>query len=135
MLSKKHYFYNKIVINSYLGSAISCLLIECFVTLHNKNYTLLVRDSNLLYMEMSFLQNLPLRGANFDDVVYHRMAHYVLIRCFLQPSLAEALNRCNFFSIRLNLPLRGAKLEGRLSPHGALRAYTVFLTAEPRRGS
>ena len=22
-----------------------------------------------------------------------------------------------------------------LSPHGALRAYTVFLTAEPRRGS
>ena len=24
-------------------------------------------------------------------VVYHRMAHYVLIRCFLQPSLAEAL--------------------------------------------
>ena len=35
----------------------------------------------------------------------------------------------------LNLPLRGAKLEGCLSPHGALRAYTVFLTAEPRRGS
>ncbi|MCI5784157.1 MAG: hypothetical protein MR030_07295, partial [Bacteroidales bacterium] len=32
--------------------------------------------------------------------------------------------------------LRGA--DGKrtcLSPHGALRAYTVFLTAEPRRGS
>ena len=24
-------------------------------------------------------------------VFYHRMAHFVLIRCFLQPSLAEAL--------------------------------------------
>ena len=33
-------------------------------------------------------------------------------------------------------PPRGANAWGlRLSPHGALRAYTVFLTAEPRRGS
>ena len=27
-------------------------------------------------------------------VVCHRMAHYVLIRCFLQPSLSEALPGC-----------------------------------------
>ena len=33
-------------------------------------------------------------------------------------------------------PPRGASGECYiLSPHGALRAYTVFLTAEPRRGS
>ena len=30
----------------------------------------------------------------------HRMAHYVLIRCFLQPSLTEAPRWRNFFSIR-----------------------------------
>ena len=31
--------------------------------------------------------------------------------------------------------LRRARGEGILSPHGALRAYTVLLTAEPLRGS
>ncbi|MCI5783390.1 MAG: hypothetical protein MR030_03340 [Bacteroidales bacterium] len=44
---------------------------------------------------------------------------------------------CNFFSIiNRQHGLRRASGEGDvLSPHGALRAYTVFLTAEPRRGS
>ena len=32
-------------------------------------------------------------------------------------------------------PPRGASGGDILSPHGALRAYTVLLTAEPRRGS
>ena len=110
---------------------------------------------------------------------------YVLIRCYLQPSLAEALCIFNFFSIRYRPhDLRRANWKRiRLSPHGALtclygvtysrasprlfpwyylrllhtdrasprcecvwegfvchrmahlRAYTVLLTAEPRRGS
>ena len=74
----------------------------------------------------------------WGEVIFcHRMAHFVLIRCYLQPSLAEALCIYNFFSIR-DRPhtLRGASVERCcLSPHGALRAYTVFPTAEPRRGS
>ena len=64
-------------------------------------------------------------------LAYHRMAHYVLIRCYLQPSLAEALCFCNFFSLRYRPHgLRRAIWKRiRLSPHSALRAYTVFLTA------
>ena len=67
----------------------------------------------------------------------HRMAHYVLIRCYLQPSLAEALCLCNFVSISTDRTVCDVRVWERscLSPHGALRAYTVFLTAEPRRGS
>ena len=69
-------------------------------------------------------------------LAYHRMAHFVLIRCFLQPSLAEALCLCNFFSIRDRSHFYEVRSKRNtcLSPHGALRAYTVFLTdrASPR---
>ena len=42
-----------------------------------------------------------LRGASGGGwLSCHRMAHYVLIRCFWQLSLAEALCLCNFFSVR-----------------------------------
>ena len=37
--------------------------------------------------------------------------------------------------VNLPEPPRGSLYVGILSPHGALRAYTVLLTAEPRRGS
>ena len=61
----------------------------------------------------------------------------MLIRCYLQPSLAEALCLCNFVSISTDRTVCDVRVWERscLSPHGALRAYTVFLTAEPRRGS
>ena len=52
---------------------------------------------------------------------YLRVAHYVLIRCFPQPSLAEAPSWCH--------------LHQKLSPGDALCAYPELLTAEPRRGS
>ena len=68
-------------------------------------------------------------------VLCHRMAHYVLIRCFLQPSLAEALCIYNFFTISTDSTSPRCEWGDILSPHGALRAYTVLLTAEPRRGS
>ena len=57
----------------------------------------------------------------------HRMAHYVLIRCFLQSSLAEAPSWCNFFSIRNRQhSLRRASGEGDiLSPQGILCACAV----------
>ena len=36
----------------------------------------------------------------WGEVIFcHRMAHFVLIRCYLQPSLAEALCIYNFFTI------------------------------------
>ena len=47
-----------------------------------------------------FSRTAPPRGAS--DGVWlscHRMAHYVLIRCFLQPSLSEALCWRNFIGI------------------------------------
>ena len=66
----------------------------------------------------------------------HRMAHCVLIRCYLQPSLSEAPRCRTFFSTGTDCTSPMCEWGGAiLSPHGALRAYTVFLTAEPRRGS
>ena len=43
----------------------------------------------------------------------------------------------NFLCIKHGPHLPGVRVrkEAILSPHGALRAYTVLLTAEPRRGS
>ena len=66
----------------------------------------------------------------------HRMAHCVLIRCYLQPSLSEAPRCRTFFSTGTDCTSPMCEWGGAiLSPHGALRAYTVFLTAEPLRGS
>ena len=68
----------------------------------------------------------------------HRMAHCVLIRCYLQPSLSEALPWCYLCLLHTDRtsPRCECVLEGFVCHRMAhLRAYTVFLTAEPRRGS
>ena len=61
----------------------------------------------------------------------HRMAHCVLIRCYLQPSLSEALPWCYLCLLHTDRTSPEVRMCGwlRLSPHGALRAYTVFPTA------
>ena len=55
---------------------------------------------SICYRGLLYGQTAPPRGASDGGwLSCHRMAHYVLIRCFLQLSLAEALCLCNFFSI------------------------------------
>ena len=68
----------------------------------------------------------------------HRMAHFVLIRCYLQPSLAEALPWCYLCLLHTDRtsPRCECVLEGFVCHRMAhLRAYTVLLTAEPLRCS
>ena len=81
---------------------------------------------NILNFYRPHLPEVRIRGV----MPCHRMAHCVLIRCFLLPSLSEALCLCNFFSIKdgPHLPEVRVGREAILSLHGALRAYTVFLT-------
>ena len=62
----------------------------------------------------------------------HRMAHFVLIRSFPQSSLSEAPRCRTFFSTGTVCTSPMCEWGGAIvSPHGALRAYTVFPTAEP----
>ena len=75
------------------------------------------------------VQSAHLRCASGEGLSCHRMAHFVLIRCYLQSSLSEAPRCRTFFStgtVRTSLMCESG---GILSPHGALRAYTVLPTA------
>ena len=66
----------------------------------------------------------------------HRMAHFVLIRCFPQPCISDAPRCRTFFSTDTVCTSPMCEWGGAImSPHGALRAYTVLLTVEPLRGS
>ena len=63
-----------------------------------------MKNLTINYSPLNFQSNsqtVPRRGASDGGrLSCHRMAHYVLIRCFLQLSHSEALRWCNFFSIR-----------------------------------
>ncbi len=75
------------------------------------------------------IQFAHLRCASGEGLSCHRMAHFVLIRCYLQSSLSESPRCRTFFStgtVRTSLTCESG---GILSPHGALRAYTVLPTA------
>ena len=93
------------------------------------------------YFPLNFQSNsqtAPRRGASDGGrLSCHRMAHYVLIRCFLQLSLAEALCECNFFSIRDRQNLSEVRIERNTcpSPHGAslIRCFLQLSLAEALR--
>ena len=64
-------------------------------------------------------------------VFCHRMAHCVLIRCFPQPSLAEALCLYNFFCVKTDRTHSDVRtLTIYLSHGGAQCAYPEFIIAE-----
>ncbi len=81
----------------------------------------------------------------------HRMSHFVLIRCFLQTeprrgstlvssslvTVADVPRWRNIYSIRNRPHLPEVRVGRCFSCHrlAHLRAYTVLLIAEPRRGS
>ena len=62
----------------------------------------------------------------------HRMAHYVLIRCFLQLSHSEALCECNFFSIRDRPYLSGVRVMEGGSPVTAWRTTCLYGVSDRR---
>ena len=72
----------------------------------------------------------------WEDSVCHRMAHFVLIRCYLQLSLAEALPWCYLCLLHTDRTSPEVRMCGwlRLSPHGALTCLygVTYCRASPR---
>ena len=76
------------------------------------------------------IQFAHLRCASGEGLSCHRMAHFVLIRCFPQPCISDAPRCRTFFSTDTVCTSPMCEWGGAImSPHGALRAYTVLPTA------